>query len=262
MNVHILASGSKGNSTIIEIENQIIMIDAGISLKQVGLRLDFHQKELTHLDGVFITHEHADHVGGLASLYKKYQMPIFLSKGTYRNLARSIVDKIDESAFHFVQFEQSIPFTDFEVIPFMTYHDALEPTGYKVIEKEKSLVYMTDTGYYPEHGFDILRNAHCYIIESNHEPDLLLDSDRPWILKRRILDDKGHLSNEDSAFLMVNLVGVNTKKIVLAHLSEECNTVDHALDAYHRIFKKNGLCTEDYQIICADQYLITEEIVI
>jgi len=262
MNVHILASGSKGNSTIIQIQDQMIMIDAGISLKQVHLRLFDHQIELNQLAGVFITHEHADHVGGLASLYKKYQMPIFLSKGTYRNLARSISEKIPEEAFRFITFGDKISFSLFEVMPFMTYHDALEPTGYKVIENDKSLVYMTDTGYYPEHGFDVLRNANAYIIESNHEPDLLLDSDRPWILKRRILDDKGHLSNEDSAFLMVNLIGVNTKKIVLAHLSEECNTTDHALDAYHRIFKNNGLCVEDYQIICADQYMITEEIVI
>lgn len=262
MKINILASGSKGNCTLVRIGNKNVLIDAGLSLKQVTLRLQEKGIELETINAVFITHEHSDHINGLASVYKKYNMPIYCSFGTYKNLNRTTLEKVPQEAFRFIDFNQEIPFESFSVLPFMTYHDALEPTGYKLIEADKSFVYMTDTGYYPEHQFDILRNANVYIIESNHEPDLLLDSDRPWILKRRILDDKGHLSNEDSAFLMINLIGNQTSKIVLAHLSEECNTEEHALSTYQRIFTSQGVDFEDYNIICAQQYIPTEEIII
>ncbi len=260
MKINILASGSKGNCTFVGIGNEKILIDTGISPKQVLLRLAETGQNLDMITAVFITHEHSDHVNGLANLYKKFNMPIYLSKGTFRNLSRNILDVIPDNAFNFIEFNQEIKFKGFQILPFMTYHDALEPTGYKVIENDKSLVYMTDTGYFPEHGFNLLRNADVYIIESNHEPDLLLDSDRPWVLKRRILDDKGHLSNEDSAFLMINLLGERTKKIVLAHLSEECNTVEHALSTYQRVFNAHGVPYHEYQIVCANQYTFTEEI--
>ncbi|MCK7488284.1 MAG: hypothetical protein MZU97_24430 [Bacillus subtilis] len=115
------------------------------------------------------------------------------------------------------------------------------------------LVYLTDSGYFPSAKFGEIANANHYIIESNHDPELLLESDRTWQLKRRILDDQGHLSNEDSAFLVCNVLGDQTKKIVLAHLSEECNTESHALKTYHQAFLKQGLIFEDFAIICAKQ---------
>jgi phosphoribosyl 1,2-cyclic phosphodiesterase len=254
MKIMVLASGSRGNSTYLQIGNQHVLMDVGISLRQIQERLSALQLELTRVDAVFITHEHGDHVAGLVTIAKKFQMPIYCSLGTYKNLPRTIAERVDPSLFRFIEFNQPVIFDGFSALPFMTYHDALEPTGYRFTEAGKSLVYMTDTGYFPESRYDLLRNADVYIVESNHEPDLLLDSDRPWLLKKRILDDQGHLSNEDSAFLLMNLLGSNTKKIILAHLSEECNTESHALNTYSRIFQKQGLILEDYSIICAKQH--------
>lgn len=260
MKINILASGSRGNTTYIKIGNHSILMDVGISLRQIEERLKLANTELLSLDGVFITHEHGDHVAGLVSVAKKFNMPIYCSLGTFKNLSRTISERVDPSLFRFIEFNQPIFLDGYEVIPFMTYHDALEPCGFRFIESGKSLVYMTDTGYFPENRYELLRNADVYIIESNHEPDLLLDSDRPWLLKRRILDDQGHLSNEDSAFLTLNLLGEHTKKIILAHLSEECNTETHALLTYERIFRKQGLIPEDYAIVCAKQNEILETI--
>lgn len=249
----VLASGSGGNSTYLEIGSKTFLIDIGISLRQIQSRLEQSGKQLTHLDGIFITHEHADHVNGLVSTAKKFRPRIYMTEGTYKNLSRVILTGLDSSLIDIINFDELIMIDGFTVRPFMTFHDALEPCGYKFTESGKNLVYMTDSGYFPQKQFDLIANAHAYIIESNHEPELLLESDRPWMLKKRILDDKGHLSNEDSANLIIKVLGTNTKTIVLAHLSQECNTPDIALQVYKRVFEEQGLVVSDYRIIYAMQ---------
>jgi len=262
MKIQILASGSKGNATYLSFDDKELLIDFGISMKQMRLRLAEKGSTLEKLDGILITHEHSDHVKGLTSLYQKYHMPIYLTMGTYKNLSNEILMSIPEDAFHYIRFNEPFAFGTSEILPFMTFHDALEPTGYKITENGKSIVYMTDTGYFPEHQYEIIQNANLYIIESNHEPDMLLDSDRPWHLKRRILDDKGHLSNQDSAYIMVKVIGENTKEIILAHLSEDCNTEDCALDAFQKVFSNQGLSLENVSLKCAKQHESMEVIVL
>lgn len=249
----VLASGSKGNSTYLEIGSGVYLIDIGISLRQIQSRLEPSGRTLTHLDGIFITHEHTDHVGGLVSIVKKFKPKVYMTEGTYKNLPRIILTGLDPSLVVIVNFDEILMPDGFAVRPFMTYHDALEPCGYKFTEAGKSLVYMTDSGYFPQKHYDIIRNADVYIMESNHEPEMLLDSDRPWILKKRILDDQGHLSNEDSAFLIINVMGDKTKTVILAHLSEECNTPEVALAVYQRVFMEQGLIYEDVRVLYALQ---------
>ena len=248
--------------TLLELGDQTFLIDAGISPKQMHERLRIANKTIDKIDGVFITHEHTDHVSGLPTLSKKYQMPIYVTEGTYRNLHSNITKAMDVNLFRVIEIDKPIQLNGSVILPFQTYHDALEPCGYKFIHEGKSLVYMTDTGYFPTKHYHLLSNSHGYIIESNHEPDLLLESNRPWILKRRILDDQGHLSNEDSAFLMTNVIGENTKVIVLAHLSEECNTETFALGTYQKVFENQGMIFKDYHIACAKQAIPLEEIIL
>lgn len=253
MKFTVLASGSKGNATYLEIGSKNVLIDAGISLRQIQSRMEAASKRIDHLDAVFITHEHIDHVIGLAAIANKFKMPVYMTQGSYHNLNRKIKESLGPDGVKIIDYSDVLLMDGFVVKPLVTYHDALEPCGYKFTEAGKSLVYITDTGYYPQGAFDMIRNAECYIIESNHDPEMLLDSDRPWQLKRRILDDEGHLSNEDSAFLLANVLGEKTKKIILAHLSQECNTKVKALEKYSEVFTNQGLVYQDYQIECADQ---------
>lgn len=249
----VLASGSGGNATYLEIGEHKILIDAGISYRQICARALEAGVEFNELDFIFLTHEHGDHTSGLVTIQKRTQAQVYLTGGTYKNLASRIKDNLDDACFRILDLQNPLILDGFLVTPFMTYHDALEPCGFRFHEQGRSLVYMTDTGYFPQKTFDLIRNADAYIIEANHEPSLLLDSDRPWLLKKRILDDQGHLSNEDSAFLIANVLGEKTKTIVLAHLSEECNTKDDAMTTYHQVFDREGLIIDDFHLVCASQ---------
>jgi len=253
MKAIVLASGSKGNATYLEIGSEKILIDCGISYKQLVLRLAKHDRTLDGLTKVFVTHEHSDHTGQLVMLAKNHDVDIYLSEGSLMHLSKQIKFRIDSTKFHRIIAEEMLEFDGFSVLPFMVYHDAFEPFGYRFYEAGKSLVYITDTGYFPVRKYDLISNAEAYIIESNHEVELLLESDRPWLLKRRILDDEGHLSNEDSANLLLNLAGDRTKFIVLAHLSEECNVEHIALETYHKVFLEQGVDISSYQVLVAKQ---------
>lgn len=256
----VLASGSKGNCTYLEIGNEKILIDCGISYKQTKDRLKEFNKTLDGLAKIFITHEHSDHVAHMEMLAKNHDFDIYLSEGTYKNLNKKIKWKIDSYRFKTMIPEEVFLCEGYSVLPFNVYHDALDPFGYRFIEKGKSLVYITDTGYFPQRKYDLIRNAEAYIIESNHEVEMLLESERPWLLKRRILDDKGHLSNEDSANLLLNVAGDKTKYIILAHLSEDCNLPICAREAYQNVFDEQGVDLKSYQLIIAKQHYPTESI--
>ena len=263
MKAIILASGSTANATYLEIGNSKILIDCGLSYRQLVYRLAEKEKDLTGLKAIFITHEHADHVAGLRVLANKHKdMKIVLSEGTYQALDKRYTGDINNEMFMVVKSDVMINVFDFKVLPFSTYHDASEPFGYRFLENEKSLVYITDTGYFPIKQYDKLRDAEAYIIESNHHVEMLLESSRPWQLKRRILDDQGHLSNEDSANLLLNLAGEKTKYIVLAHLSSECNLEALALSTYKKIFLEQGVDISLYKLLAARQNEPSEEIII
>ncbi|MFW5889005.1 MAG: MBL fold metallo-hydrolase, partial [Bacillota bacterium] len=191
MKLTILASGSKGNASLIEFNNSKYLIDCGLTYRQLKLRLAKQNKDINNLSGIFLTHEHRDHVSGLRVLLNQIQVPIYLSEGTYKGLDKRYTGEIDLKLINILKEEDILDFEDFSLMPFNTYHDALEPFGFKFIEGDKSFVYLTDTGYFPIRKYDLIKNASAYMIESNYEAEMLLESERPWMLKRRILDDTG-----------------------------------------------------------------------
>ncbi|HKL47294.1 MAG TPA: MBL fold metallo-hydrolase [Candidatus Izemoplasmatales bacterium] len=262
MRITVLASGSKGNASLIEFKDQQYLIDCGLTYRQLKLRLNKQNKSLTNLKGIFITHEHRDHVSGLRVLLNNHQVPIYLSEGTYKGLDKRYTGTIDDRLIHLLRDEELIDMDGFKLLPFNTYHDAIEPFGFKFIEGEHSFVYMTDTGYFPLRKYDLIRNASVYMIESNYESELLLESARPWMLKRRILDDQGHLSNEDSANLLLDILGNQTKTIILAHLSEDCNRHDLAKETYHVCFNLKKIDLSTYNLLTAKQHESLDEIII
>lgn len=234
----VVGSGSKGNATLLFDEETIIQIDMGLPMRRITAALESIKKNKSDLQGILITHEHTDHIKNL-SMYKG-KVPIYASKGT--------IDYFDHEVVPFDSFEIGT----LSVIPFMTSHDAANPVGYVIISGKTKLVYLTDSGYVPEESLDYLRDADYYIMESNHDLKMLMKSNRPVVLKRRIKGDEGHLSNVDSAIYLSELVGPKTKEIYLAHLSEECNLPELALEAYRKTFKKKEV-PYDINIICLKQ---------
>ena len=234
----VVGSGSKGNATLLFDEETLIQIDMGLPMRRITAALESIKKNKSDLQGILITHEHADHIKNL-SMYKG-KVPIYASKGT--------IDYFDHEVVPFDSFEIGT----LSVIPFMTSHDAVNPVGYVVISGKTKLVYLTDSGYVPEESLDYLKDADYYIMESNHDLKMLMKSNRPAVLKRRIKGDEGHLSNVDSAIYLSELVGPKTKEIYLAHLSEECNLPELALEAYRKTFKKKEV-PYDINIICLKQ---------
>ena len=221
-----IGSGSKGNATLIYNEDTLIQVDMGVSLRRVRESLSLLNKDVKDIQGLLITHDHNDHIRN-----------VFYLDGVSIYTAEGNLEHVD---FIIEPFE-SLQIGSFDIVPLRTSHDATNPIGFLIMDKDESLLYMTDTGMIPEESLSYMKNHDYYIIESNHDLTMLRNSNRPKCLKDRIRGDFGHLSNKDSAVYMSQLVGDKTKAIYLAHLSEECNTPEKAVDTYWKNFKKLGV---------------------
>lgn len=253
MKVLQIASGSKGNCTYIEHNNTKILLDCGISKKRVLEALENENIKLEYLTAILITHEHIDHTSCLGIIQNAYKCPIYMTRGTYDGLSLKIKDRLALDCIKFINNDDSFKINDIELDVLQLFHDALDPVGYAFKCDDKKLVYVTDTGYVHFSLYEKISNANCYIFESNHDPELLMESDRPYETKMRILSDHGHLSNQDSAYILTNLVGVNTKRIIYAHISEECNLVQIVKITSKRVFKDIGINTDEITFEYASQ---------
>ncbi len=231
MRILVLASGSKGNCTLVNVNEENFLVDAGINYKKYKERLLMSNAFTNKISGIFLTHEHSDHTSGLASLYKELKCNVFLTQGTYEKLKPTVKNQIPQTKFKIIHPMRSYNYNGFKIITYPTSHDAKDSVGYVFDNEAHKLVYMTDTGYVNERLFHLLENATAYVLESNYDIELLMNSSRPWYLKKRIFGDSGHLSNEQSSEILTSLIGDRTKIVVLAHLSEECNTGDLARES-------------------------------
>ena len=224
MLVSVLASGSKGNSTLIKTDKLNIMIDAGMNLKYLNeqlLKLDMTMDDINYL---FLTHTHNDHVGALKSIIKKNTPILCMGAKMFTDL--EYLNDYD----NILILVDSLDLEDIHIDIVRTSHDASESLGYIFTSGESSLVYITDTGYINSKYFNKLRNKKMYIMESNHDVEMLMHGKYPAWLKQRVLGDKGHLSNQASSFYLSKLIGDNTNYVVLAHLSHENNTEEIAVN--------------------------------
>ena len=227
MEFHVLASGSKGNATFVYENGCGILIDCEITRKQLLFKLQnlgFTENDITY---VFLTHDHYDHSKNIHIFDKD---KVFSAKKNIENL--------DE--YHTLIPYIHRQFDCFDVFTLKTSHDASDPLGF-IFTTDESLLYMTDTGYVSQKNKNYLYNLDYYIIESNHDIEMLMATKRPLFLKNRILNDLGHLNNEYSARLMADVIGDKTKEIVLAHLSQEANTKEKALETYDKIFNEQKI---------------------
>lgn len=221
MKVSVLSSGSKGNTTYIESDKAKILIDIGNTSKYVKEKLEEFGVEPEELDAILITHTHVDHIKGLKVFEKKYHVPVYITDKMYKSL-----DFLDS----YIPLSDEFDIRDIHITAIKTSHDVEDSRGYIISNDDKSIVYITDTGYINNKYFDILSNRNLYIMESNHDVEMLTNGKYPFQLRQRILSDKGHLSNYDSAKYLSSFIGDNTKYILLAHLSEENNTEELAYE--------------------------------
>ncbi len=237
----VIQSGSKGNATLIIDKGRVLLIDMGIGIRTLKGALEEENLNIYNINAMLLTHEHWDHTSGIKYLPP---LPIYCTKETLLD-NKNVVELKPYETF---QIEH------FKITPVSTNHDVRNPLGFVIENDEEKLVYLTDSGKITVKSLQKLKNADYYIIESNHDPDMLMATNRPMMLKRRILFTKGHLSNEQSASYMCKCVGDKTKEIVLAHLSEEANCPEVALATYKKVFEDANISLENIKLYCANQH--------
>ena len=235
MQVSVLSSGSKGNSVLIQTENTKVLIDLGVTKSYIEEKLNELNVDPKEIDAILITHTHTDHIQGLKVFLKKYHIKLYVNE-TILNLLYEYIDDFDYELYN----KNEIKVNDIDIKVIKTSHDVKGSVGFILESNNKSVVYVTDTGYINKRYFECLKNKNMYIFESNHDVEMLMNGKYPYHLKQRIVGDKGHLSNVDSAYYLSMFVGDNTKTIVLAHLSDDNNTYDIALNTLKSTLKANN----------------------
>jgi phosphoribosyl 1,2-cyclic phosphodiesterase len=253
MKVNVLASGSRGNATIIEKNGDLFLIDCGISYLQLKNRLESQNHSLENLKGIFITHEHGDHVSGIVTLLKHFPVPVFLSKGTFEGLNFKIRDNIDQTLINLINSYQSVVFNTFSMLPFSVSHDASDAMGFIFTDETSKMVYVSDIGYLPKSDMEILKGATAYFFECNYDVTTLFTSNRTYHLKQRIDGIKGHMSNTDCAYNLSQLINDNTRHIIALHRSQDCNSEADILETITKTFKDYELELNALSFIIAKQ---------
>lgn len=241
MLVSVLASGSKGNSTLIQTKTANFLIDAGSNAKNINEKLKENNLTLNDINYILISHTHADHTSALKVITNKYKPTIILSEPMYNDLP--FLKDYDNVMF----LKDNLILDNVVIENIKTSHDASDSRGYIITEGSSSVVQITDTGYLNQKYFEKLKNKNLYIMESNHNLEMLMNGRYPKWLKARVASDVGHLSNESSAFYLSKLIGNNTKKVILAHLSEENNTPEIALETLKKELIQNNIKFTNYE---------------
>ena len=245
----VLGSGSKGNSAVVECGGARLLIDAGLSARQLSQRLALLGIDPDSLTGILLTHEHGDHVGGLKVFLGKHRVPVFSTPAT-----RKVVRMTGVEHEHWKVFEtaQSFRVEGAEIRSFATMHDAVDPVGFVISDGSRKLGVLSDAGFVTRSMVDCLAGIHSLFVEANYDDGLLeADSKRPWAIKQRIRSRHGHLSNDQVAGLVREIAHPELRRIVLGHLSSDCNTPDLAIGGLRDCL--SGLGHAEVELHCACQ---------
>ncbi len=233
-----LASGSKGNCFYLESDGAKILIDAGLSARQTRLRLAQIGVDLDQIDAILISHEHSDHIAGLKMLALKMNIPVMANaetaKAIYRILGACPRYKIFSTG-------ETFEFNDISIHPFSVQHDASDPVAFTFQTPSTKLAICTDLGFATTLVQTHLQECDYLVLEANHEPSMVHSSPRPMVYKQRVLSRSGHLSNEACAELLLHVHHEGLKHVHLAHLSDECNSHEKALDTITSILAENNI---------------------
>ena len=246
----ILGSGSAGNCAYLETDETRLLIDAGLSGRQIRKRLAAIGRAAETLTGILLTHEHSDHVIGLPALAEKLRIPVYCNRPTQEAIVFQSETRFDCRLF---TTGASFEVGDIVVETFAVPHDAHDPVGYLLRTAAGNIGVLTDLGHCTRLVLERVRTANALIIEANHDVKLLQDCPhRPWSLKQRILSRHGHLSNEGAADTIEQIMSPNLRHLFLGHLSRECNRPDLARDVVQERLQRIGAQHVQMQIAAQD----------
>ncbi len=232
MRICSIASGSSGNCIYVGTDATHLLIDVGISGKRTEQGLKGLDLSMSDIDGILITHEHADHIAGLGVLARKYGIPIYATGGTIEAIRKSTsVGEIPEGLFQRVCADEKIVIKDMVCNPMRISHDAAEPVAYRISHGKKKLGIVTDLGTYNDYTVECLRGMDVLFLEANHDVNMLQVGPYPYYLKQRILGERGHLSNEMAGQLLCGLLHDRLQAVMLGHLSKENNLPELAYES-------------------------------
>jgi phosphoribosyl 1,2-cyclic phosphodiesterase len=235
-----LYSGSSGNSIFVSGGSSKILIDAGLPGKNIEGALKNIGEDPSMLDAIFVTHEHIDHTKGVGVLSRRYDIPIYAKEPTWNSMS-STIGKIKEHNIKIIDSSSCISINNMDIINFKIPHDAASPCGYAIHADSKKVCIATDLGHFSEDVKNSVEDADILLLESNHDVEMLKFGPYPYPLKKRILSDIGHLSNEDCGKAIVDIAGDNHKTIILGHLSKTNNYPDLAYQTVLNILNESGL---------------------
>ena len=250
----MLGSGSAGNSALVATDHCRLLVDGGLSARQIVVRLEQCGITPAQLDGVLLTHEHGDHVCGLEVLCRKFRIPIYCNSLTAEAIRCGSLG--EHRNWRLFQTGADFSICDIHVQTFSVPHDAVDPVGYAFHSGESALGFITDLGYATKMVVERLRKVHTLVIETNHDEKLLQnDPHRPWPVKQRIQSRHGHLSNTAAATVIEQLLSGKLERVVLGHLSRDCNTPELAAGAIRAMLALRG--RSEIEVHCAAQSAIS-----
>ena len=226
-----IASGSSGNCIYVGDDQTHLLVDTGISKKRIEEGLHSLGVKGEELSGILITHEHIDHSQGLGVFSRKYEIPIYATPGTIEGIqSMKSLGKMPEGLLHEVETDQAFTLGDIRICPFAISHDARQPSGFRMENGQKAVAVATDLGKYDAYTVEHLQNLNAVVLEANHDIHMLEVGPYPYVLKRRVMGEKGHLSNELSGRLLSDILHDGLQQVILGHLSKENNYAELAYE--------------------------------
>ncbi len=234
-----LGSGSKGNSYLIKSEKNTVLVDAGLSARSIANYLTEFGISPNEIDGILVTHEHSDHIGGINVLSKKYSVPVYANEKTMMQVMRKCTD-IDSKNVRIFNTGEDFFIGEMNVCPFKTPHDSIDSCGFSIYCKQNKITVATDLGHMTKTVVEACKGSDLLVLESNHDIDMLTNGPYSQYLKQRVQGPKGHLSNNACADTAAYLLDYGLKQLILAHLSEENNTPELAYSTVCNTLRSRG----------------------
>lgn len=251
LNFCSLYSGSSGNSLFVQSEKTNILVDAGVSCKKIVSALESIDINPDSISAILITHEHKDHIAGLATISKKYNIPVYANEMTWKFIEQ---DKLNSDNIKLFTPNKIFTVNDMVIHPFRIPHDAADPCGFNISVGNSKISIATDLGYIDDNIFSYLKDSSFVLLESNYDPEVLKLSSYPSSLKRRITGPEGHLSNNTAAQVITTLFNYGLKSAMLGHLSKETNFPELAYHTVLNELQSNNITENDLSLCVASRF--------